>query len=94
MLVVALLSLLQGACGGGGSDNSAPPPAAGTLTNLQALTVGPAPENGINHVYTSVVVCTPGDTASCRTIDRVLVDTGSVGLRLLASVVPTSLKLL
>lgn len=93
MLVVALLSLLQVACGGGGSDNSAPPPAAGTLTNLQALTVGPAPENGINHVYTSVVVCTPGDTASCRTIDRVLVDTGSVGLRLLASVVPTSLKL-
>ncbi|MBC7513907.1 MAG: DUF3443 family protein [Herminiimonas sp.] len=94
MLVTVLLSLLQVACGGGGGgDSGTAPPVASTPANLQALTVGPGPGNGINHVYTSVVVCTPGDTASCRTIDRILVDTGSVGLRLLASVVPVSLRL-
>ena len=94
MLAAVLLALLQVACGGGGGgDNSAAPPAASAPTNLQTVMVGPGAANGINLLYTSVVVCTPGDTASCRTIDRVLVDTGSVGLRLLASVVPASLRL-
>ncbi len=93
MLAAIALSLLQAACGGGGGGNTAAPPVAGGPTNLQALTVGSGPVNGVNMLYTSVVLCTPGDDASCRTIDHVLVDTGSVGLRLLASVVPASLKL-
>ncbi len=38
----------------------------------------------IDGLFTSVQVCVPG-TSSCQTIDHVLVDTGSVGLRLLSS---------
>lgn len=87
-----VLGLLQAACGGGGGGDTALP-AAPTPTNLQALTVERGPAAGVNTLYTSVVLCTPGDQASCRTIDHVLVDTGSVGLRLLASAVPASLKL-
>ncbi|MDE3106455.1 MAG: DUF3443 family protein, partial [Acidobacteriota bacterium] len=40
-----------------------------------------------NQSYITVNVCAPG-TASCQTIDHVLVDTVSVGLRLLASRAP------
>lgn len=94
ILAAIMLSLLQAACGGGGgSDNSATAPAATGPTNLQALTIGPGPAGGVNLLYTSIVLCTPGDATSCRTIDHVLVDTGSVGLRLLASAVPSILTL-
>ena len=38
-----------------------------------------------NILYATVTVCVPGTQAACRTIDHVQVDTGSVGLRILAS---------
>src|SRR5271166_3303677 len=57
--------------------------------NLQPLTVdaGPQPQTftTINEAFTSVTVCVP-NTTTCQTIDHVLVDTGSSGLRLLSSV--------
>jgi hypothetical protein len=37
-----------------------------------------------NVAYTTVVVCTPG-TSNCVTLDHVLIDTGSIGLRIPAS---------
>jgi hypothetical protein len=40
----------------------------------------------------TVTICAPG-TSNCATIDHVLVDTGSTGLRLLRSAVPASLGL-
>ncbi|GEM_PF-1018126 len=43
-----------------------------------------------NGAFTSVTVCVPG-TSTCQTIDGVLVDTGSSGLRLLSSVLTLSL---
>ena len=57
--------------------------------NLQPLTVdaGPQPQTftTINEAFTSVTVCVP-NTNTCQTVDHVLVDTGSSGLRLLSSV--------
>jgi len=49
----------------------------------------------VNVPYVSVTVCTPGTgaAAACQTIDHVLVDTGSVGLRLLQSSLSSSLSL-
>ena len=38
-----------------------------------------------NILYATVKVCSPTDTSQCVTIDHVQVDTGSVGLRVLAS---------
>jgi hypothetical protein len=54
-------------------------------SNVVPLTVDKGPlGTSINVPYVSVTVCTPG-TNNCQTIDRILVDTGSTGLRLLAS---------
>lgn len=75
-------------CGGGGSGGGASAPAVPSpvvaASNVLPVVVGPGPGNNVNIPYVSVRVCTPG-TSSCRTIDHVLVDTGSTGLRLLSS---------
>jgi hypothetical protein len=55
--------------------------------NVQPITVngGPDPtQPQINVPYTSVLICVPG-TSNCQTVDNILVDTGSVGLRILKS---------
>ena len=59
--------------------------------NVVALTVR-TPHSGFNRLVVSVTVCEPG-TARCATVDDIMVDTGSTGLRLEASAVPSSLDL-
>ncbi len=58
------------------------------MSNVQPIVIdsGPAPQSffTVNQAFTSVTVCLPG-TSTCQTIDHVLVDTGSSGLRLLSS---------
>ena len=44
-----------------------------------------------NALYTDVKVCAPGDLSQCAVIKHVLVDTGSVGLRLIAQALPPAL---
>jgi hypothetical protein len=90
--------------GGGGSDSGSSSGSASSSSsssgsvlasgnNVQALSVNLGPTgNYINGLFTSVTVCIPG-TSSCQTIDNVLVDTGSYGLRLLASQVSLALPL-
>ena len=46
----------------------------------------------VNRLYVDVTICHPAST-ECQTIDHVLVDTGSIGLRLLSSVVKPALNL-
>ena len=57
--------------------------------NVQPVLVNGGPTNKIypNGGFTSVTVCTPG-TTKCNTIQGILVDTGSVGLRILSSALP------
>jgi hypothetical protein len=78
------------ACGGSGSSPSSPiAPVSGS--NVQAITVNSGPAgNYANGAFTSVTVCTPG-TSTCQTIDGVLIDTGSSGLRILSSALTVSL---
>jgi hypothetical protein len=59
------------------------------ISNVQPVNVngGPAKTMYPNGGFTSVAICIPG-TTNCRTIDGILVDTGSVGLRILASALP------
>src|ERR1035441_6249384 len=40
----------------------------------------------INHAYVTVKVCVPGSQTECASVDHVLLDTGSWGLRLVRSV--------
>ncbi len=59
--------------------------------NVVRLTMR-TPRSGFDRLVVQVTVCAPG-TQSCTTIDDVMVDTGSTGLRLDASVVPSWLRL-
>jgi Protein of unknown function (DUF3443) len=65
--------------------------------NVEPLIVdgGPSglPTPTVNVPYISVTLCLPG-TTTCQTIDHVTVDTGSVGLRLMSSVITISLPAL
>jgi hypothetical protein len=83
--VVALLALLGPACGGGGGSPAAA--SAPVVNNVQPVQVNLGPSGDyVNGLFTSVTICVPG-TSNCQTIDNVLVDSGSEGLRLLSSVV-------
>jgi hypothetical protein len=101
LLPAAVLALLA-ACGGGGSnsDFSGSTSSSGGNTiatsgsNVAPITVdsGPA-QNSVNTAFVSVTVCTPGSTTNCATIDQIEVDTGSYGLRIFASVLPSNFAL-
>ncbi len=64
------------------TTTTTPPPVANSIA--VAVNAGPA-NNAVNAAYVSVEVCNPGGTTTCATIPDVLVDTGSSGLRILAS---------
>jgi hypothetical protein len=69
-------------CGG---SPAAPIPVVTSGQNVQAIVVNAGPAGGyFDGAFTSVTICVPGQSA-CQTIDGVLVDTGSSGLRVLAS---------
>ncbi len=82
-------------CGGGsgGSSTSKTTTIATPTQNVQAITLDGgstaflALNQGLypNAAFVTVTVCAPGSTTSCQQIDHVLVDTGSVGLRLLSA---------
>jgi len=105
--MAALLVTLVTACGGGGGSaptqtslagtpplNNLPSPPA--VSNLLEVTVDAGPKDtgyNVNRLYTTVTVCSPGSTTQCQTIDHVLVDTGSFGVRLLSSAMAPALNL-
>lgn len=67
-------------------------PARDAMTvNVVPLTVR-MPHSGFNRMVVSVTLCDPG-TDHCATIDNVMVDTGSTGLRLESSAIPPDLNL-
>ncbi|MFM0235653.1 DUF3443 domain-containing protein [Paraburkholderia sediminicola] len=77
----------------GGSLPASPTqqPIAATAANTVPITVGRGVNGVINIPTVSVTVCPPGTTSNCQTISNIQVDTGSFGLRLVSSVVNTSL---
>lgn len=90
-----ILACCGGGGGGGGNSNSSAssqPAPQQQAANQIAVTVdsGPAGLNAVNGLFASVTICAPG-TSNCQTIDHVLVDTGSSGLRVLASVIAPQL---
>jgi hypothetical protein len=91
---IAVLLLLLAGCGGGSSGGGNPistASVAAPVQNTAPITVDGA-FNSVNRAYTSVTICAPG-TNNCQTIDHVLIDTGSVGLRLLSTPAVQALKL-
>ncbi len=79
----AVAVALMTACGGSSSNHQNT--IASSASNVQAITVNSGPAgNYANGAFISVTVCVPS-TSNCQSIDGVLVDTGSYGLRLLSS---------
>jgi hypothetical protein len=77
--------------GGGGTNAGGNSIALPNDTNVAAIVVdaGPLGASGrpvgyVNGAFVTVTVCVPG-TSNCQSIDHVLVDTGSSGLRMLAN---------
>jgi hypothetical protein len=61
---------------------------------VATLTVDAGPDqNSVNTPFVSVTVCSPGSTTNCTTVDHIEVDTGSYGLRIIASALPSSFTL-
>ncbi len=89
------LLLLAGltACGHGLSGGYVAPP---TGANVAPIIVDGGPPaiaiGNINLPFVSVTVCLPG-TTTCQLVDHVLLDTGSTGLRIIASVLPASFNM-
>ncbi|MGA8148120.1 MAG: DUF3443 domain-containing protein [Gallionellaceae bacterium] len=75
-----------------GSSNSSPNPGQNVLPII--VDAGPEPVDAptVNIPFVSVTICAPG-TSNCQTIDHIIVDTGSTGLRVISSVLSPSLAL-
>lgn len=87
--VLIAFAFLTG-CGGGSSNGSSNTIVA-SGNNVAAISVNAGPAgNYANGGFASVTVCVPG-TSNCQTVDDVLVDTGSSGLRILSSALSLSL---
>ena len=65
------------------------------VNNVAAITVDtgadPAHISSVDVPYVSVTICAPNNPSLCQTIDHVLVDTGSYGLRLIYSTLTPSM---
>jgi hypothetical protein len=57
------------------------------------ISIDAGPANVVNVPFVSVTLCSPGSTTNCQTIDHVIVDTGSYGLRIFSSVLSPGLNL-
>lgn len=104
--IVCLGSLLLAACGGsggddggssssssnnGGSSTVATGSIAASASNVATITVEQGPNGAfVNSPFVTVKVCAAGTTV-CDTVSHVLVDSGSVGLRIVSSQLPNSL---
>jgi hypothetical protein len=104
LLLLALnLAGCGGGSGGGAAGSGGGAPAAPTLSpttnnviatpayNVVALNISPSSGN-VNILWASITICVPG-TTTCQIIPNMLVDTGSSGIRILSSALPTSFAL-
>ncbi len=93
--LAVLLTLAQAACGGGSSGSlggGGGPTALPTGSNVAPITIDSGPAGTVNTAFVSVTLCEPG-TSNCQTIDHMLVDSGSTGVRVIASKLAASLNL-
>ncbi|MBF0539788.1 MAG: DUF3443 domain-containing protein [Nitrospirae bacterium] len=91
-----MLVLVAGCGGSGGGSSSNPAPTPNVVNNVLPLTINGSLCSTINSVgyynkpCVSVTVCTAG-TSTCQTINDILLDTGSSGLRIFKQVLSVSL---
>lgn len=91
-LTIALVLGTAGCGGGGGGDSSVASDPTPSAQNVLPISVDAGPANTVNTPYVSVTICTPGGS-NCQTIDHVILDTASTGLRIMSAVLSPSLAL-
>jgi hypothetical protein len=94
--VLILMAGCGGGGGGGGGGGSSTPSAniiAAPAQNVLPIAVNSGPAGHINLAYATITLCAPGATSNCQAIDNILIDTGSTGLRVMSSVLASSLSL-
>lgn len=97
LALLLILAAATSACNGIGSTDDSTSTSSDTFStssaNVAAVTVGAGPASAeyqtFNIPFVTVTVCAAGGSA-CATIPDVLVDTGSSGLRLMASVLQSN----
>ncbi len=87
----AVLLLSLAGCGSSSSGDPPGPVPGGSPpgSNVVPITIGGGASlctRIVNHPCVSVTICLPG-TSQCQTVDDILLDTGSIGLRIFRSVV-------
>jgi hypothetical protein len=106
-LFATFIPVLLAACSGGTSTPTTttttttpaptPPPAIVNTASVvldagpAALQVGTNGYSAFNEPYVTITICAPGSTTNCQTIDHIILDTGSVGLRIIQPVINPSL---
>ncbi|MGH8318501.1 MAG: DUF3443 family protein [Steroidobacteraceae bacterium] len=88
--------LVLGGCGrggGGGLGGGGGGSGSGSGSNIVPMTVdsGPASAFDVDTAFITVTVCAPDSTTNCEQIPNVEVDTGSYGLRVLATALSSTL---
>lgn len=91
-VTLALCIAVLAGCGGGSTSSTYGGTTLTDAVNVQPIIVEQGPSYAVNIPFTSVTVCTPGG-GDCATVDHIQVDTGSSGLRIIASQLPASLAL-
>jgi len=85
---LATTSNNNGGGGGGGGTSSG----GGQSADSVNLIVDSGPQgNDVDTPFITITVCAPGSTSNCQQIDHIEVDTGSYGLRIMSSVLSSSL---
>lgn len=86
-VIAGVLLCLLVACSSNDGDNATPP----VVPNVVPVSIGASNVCvTVNELCASVTICQPG-TSNCQTVPDVLVDIGSVGLRVFGSVLSTPL---
>jgi Protein of unknown function (DUF3443) len=79
---------------GGGNSSTLPNVITTTGNNVAPITVNGGPLGTGAYpdaAFVSVTVCVPGSSTECQIVGGILVDTGSIGLRILSSSLPEGL---
>lgn len=92
-LSAVLSAILLVACNGGGSSsnwsNSVPVPPPPSGNNYLTIRVTPNPSGNVcnisNRPCVSLTICSPVSVSECQTVDNILLDSGSTGLRIFGS---------
>ena len=97
VLVLSLFALLAAGCSGSSTSSMpgptpSPTPSPAVVPSNQVALVAHTPNSGFNRLTVTVTVCVPG-TTNCHDIPNIMVDTGSVGLRLQGFALPADLIL-